>query len=145
MISVYADGSSTGKANREGGWAFVITKDNQPIFANYGGNKHTTNNVMELTAAIEGLRAVLANGWHIGNVVELVSDSQYTLGIATGGYHPQKNIEICQELTALFKKANARARWVRGHAGDQWNERCDSLAKQGKEEALLPRADKPLG
>lgn len=134
MISVYADGSSTGRADKPGGWAYVVIKDGLPLIANYGGDKSTTNNKMELQAAIEGLKAVINNNWHKDNIIELVSDSEYTLKIANSTYHPQKNMAQCVELVHLFTICQARIRHVYGHTGDTWNERCDSLSKQGKEE-----------
>jgi len=135
LISIYCDGSSSGRPDKPGGWAFVIMKDGLPIFTNYGGNKSTTNNKMELQAAIEGLKAVITNNWHVGQLVELVSDSEYTLKTANSTNHPQKNIELCTELVRLFDIAQARIRHVYGHTGDIWNERCDSLSKLGKKEA----------
>lgn len=135
MISVYSDGSSTGRSDKPGGWAFVIVRDGMPLLANYGGNAHTTNNIQELTGAIEGLKAVIANGWHTGNMIELVSDSEYVLKTANGTNHPQKNLELCEELVKAFDTCQARVRWCRGHSGDLYNERCDSLARQGKMEA----------
>lgn len=134
MLSIYCDGSSSGRSNKPGGWAFVIVRDGEPILANYGGEKLATNNSMELRAAIEGLKAVKENGWHINNVVELVSDSEYTLKIANGTYQPQKNLELCKELVELYIDICDRVRWVKGHSGDTWNSRCDSLSKQGKRE-----------
>ena len=133
MISVYADGSSTGRSNREWGWAFCIVKEGQCLLANYGGGPCGTNNIAELTAAIEGLKALLSNDWHQGHgIVELVSDSQYTLNIASGAFNAQKNLDLAKALKDLFIQTNARSRWIRGHSSNEWNNRCDSLAKEGK-------------
>ncbi len=133
LISVYADGSSTGRSNRPWGWAFVICREDQPVLAGYGGGPHGTNNIAELTAAIEGLKALERAGLATDeDQVELVSDSQYTLGIATGGFNPSKNLELARELVQLTKRLVWRTRWVRGHSGDCWQERTDSLAKKGK-------------
>jgi ribonuclease HI len=132
VISVYSDGSSTGRANRPGGYGWVIVKDQEVLLWGYGGSPRTTNNVMELEGAIQGLRALMKMG--AGDVVELVSDSQYTLGLATGKYSPSSNVDQAIQLRELFKSTGARGRWVRGHNGDNFNEYCDQLAKQGKKE-----------
>lgn len=134
VFSVYCDGSSTGRADKPGGYGWVILKDGKPVHAGYGGSPKTTNNVMELTAAVKGLEALLASELYKGEAVEVVSDSQYTLGIADGTYSPQKNVELAQKLKELVEKTKAKTRWVRGHSGQEWQERCDSLAKRGKNE-----------
>lgn len=98
-----------------------------------GGDPSTTNNVMELTGAIKGLEWVLANRkdeW----LVELVSDSQYTLGMANGAWNPSANLELVATLKGLYEKTRCwRARWVPGHTGDTYNEQCDKMAKAEKE------------
>lgn len=136
MISVYADGSSTGRSNKPGGYGWVILLDGTPIRCGYGGNPSTTNNVMELTAALEGLKALRDEFTHLltSHRIELVSDSQYTLNIASGVFSPQKNIELATELRNVAKTMRVITRWVRGHSAEPWNERCDRLAKKGKEE-----------
>lgn len=158
MISVYTDGSSHARGGKPGGWAFVIVKnvgffDEQVLGAGYGGDPTTTNNRMELTGAIKGLEALegiqLFDKAYDGQLVELVSDSQYTLGMANGSYSPstdtqgnRKNGDLVDRLQELAqrvlsrdeKTGRPRTRWVRGHEGDTFNERCDSLAKRGKKE-----------
>ncbi len=137
---VYADGSSTGRANREGGYAWIVLKNGEPLYASYGGSPSTTNNLMELEGLIKGLEALLASELYKGEAVELCSDSQYALGIANGTYTPVKNKEPCDWLRELAKRTGAVTRWCRGHAGvDEWQERCDSLAKKGKEENVKPK------
>lgn len=138
MVSLYTDGSSGQGGGKPGGWAWVIVRDDAEVLAtDYGGSTSTTNNIMEMTAAIEGmyaLRALQESGrisrWE---VLELVSDSQYVLGIASGGYCPSKNLELASEAKALACALGVRFRWVRGHTGNTWNERCDSLAGLGKQ------------
>ena len=137
MISVYADGSSTGRSNKPGGWSYIIVKDGLVLTEDHGGDAKTTNNRMELLGAIEGLRALIQHQTIPPEAVELVSDSQYTLGMASGEYHPKKNIDLATELRRLAIKTDAKTRWVRGHSKDAYNEQCDTLAKQGKEENTL--------
>ena len=92
---------------------------------------------MELQAAIEGLKAVSSLGLLNDETIELVCDSQYVLGLACGEYHPKKNVGQATELRRLTIKTEAKMRWVRGHDGDTYNEKCDVMAKQGKEENTL--------
>jgi len=138
MISVYADGSSTGRSHREGGWAYVICKNGAPLYSDYGGSASTTNNLMEVQAAIEGLRGlekVIDSIWVKGEEIELVSDSRYCLNMAAGLNTPNTNLEQVRALRSLYLKLCTGFRWVPGHKGDIFNERCDSLAKRGKDEA----------
>lgn len=138
MISVYADGSSFGRSNQPGGWAYIIVKDGVQICSGYGGSPKTTSNVMELMGAIEGLKALIANGLvNTGEPIELVCDSKYVLGLASGEYKPKKNVSLATEIRRLAIATGITTRWVRGHAGETFNEQCDVLAKQGKEENLL--------
>lgn len=144
MISVYSDGSSGARGGKAGGWAFVVVRDEvEVITAGYGSDPSTTNNVMELTGAIRGLEAVaVARAMGLvrpDELIELVSDSQYVLGLASGGYTPSTNLELAKEVKRLLSDLNGRTRWVRGHQGDTWNERCDSLARKGKDEAKIKR------
>jgi ribonuclease HI len=138
MISVYADGSSTGRSNEPGGWAYVILKDGFEVLSDYGGSPSATNNTMELSGAIEGLKALINSGLAgPEDKVELVCDSRYVLGLASGEYKPKKNVALACEVRRLYIKAKATTRWVRGHEGNTYNERCDVLAKRGKEENTL--------
>lgn len=156
MISIYTDGSSHARGGLPGGWAFVIVRDGFPVVANFGGDPSTTNNRMELTGAIKGLETLdalirehaLLDQPPFGQVVELVSDSQYTLGMASGAMSPsmgpdgvRKNGDLVDRIRELADRlltkgsdGKPRTRWVRGHDGDTYNERCDSLAKRGKKE-----------
>jgi len=87
---------------------------------------------MELEAAIRGLNYVVGHKLHVGEEVELVSDSQYVLGLASGLSYPKKNVSQAMELRALMKLTAASSRWIPGHSGDPVNEQCDRLAKLGK-------------
>ncbi len=133
-VSIYADGSSTGRSNKPGGWAYVIVDiaTDMPLLVGYGGCISATNNTMELTAAIKGLKAAIALGYNLGDV-ELVSDSKYTLGMASGQYSPSTNLELAAEIKFLAKGV-WRLRWVKGHSGHPWQERCDTLSRRGRME-----------
>ena len=138
MISVYTDGASGSKGGKPGGFAWVIIlHDTKPLLCGNGGLPSTTNNEMELLGALRGLQAVRTlRPKYPHFVIELVSDSQYTLGSATT-FVPSKNIEIVTELKATLKELGARTRWVRGHNGNRCNEMADKLAGLAKEEQKL--------
>ena len=140
LIEVYADGSAT-TADLPGGWAFVICVQGVKVAEGSGHLPKATNNVAELTAAISGLEYVathdlpgVAGGDGETNIV-LVSDSQLTLHFADGTWQCKKpHLLPCYlKLRGLYKKLNAGTRWVRGHTGDEQNERCDVLAKAARE------------
>ncbi|CAB4127311.1 Ribonuclease H domain containing protein [uncultured Caudovirales phage] len=67
--------------------------------------------------------------------IELVCDSQYVLGMASGRMSPNTNRTLVGKLRALSLELNVGTRWVRGHSKETWNEHCDKLAKRGKLEA----------
>lgn len=155
MISVWTDGSSGAGGGKPGGWACVIARNGDPLAARYGGSPSTTNNVMELTAAIEGMKLLgelkAAGVVEAGEACELVSDSQYTLGISSGQWSPSKNQELAAEAAELAKLHGMRLRWVRGHLFKAdgtpvhpLNDRCDSLANRGKREHTDPEKLKKL-
>lgn len=135
-ISLYVDGSSTGKSERPCGWGWVVVRNDKPLIAGYGGQPKGTNNIAELMAAIDGLKALRKSQLlAVNDLLEMVSDSQYMLGLASGKFFPSKNVKLVEELKSLCRGTVRKFRWVRGHRGDTWNERADSLAKLGKSEA----------
>ena len=135
MISVYCDGSSSGGSHKPGGYGWVIVRGEEVLLWSYGGSPSTTNNLQELEGAIRGLEAALALGLDKGDAVELVSDSEYVIGIVTGAYHPTTNLESVKRLRDFTSQIKGlRCRWVRGHTGDKHNEECDQLAGLGKAE-----------
>lgn len=137
MISIFADGSSSGARGGAGGYGWCITKGDEVLAWGYGGSPWTTNNLQELEGCIQGLEALLHLELHlVGEPIELVSDSQYALGMASGEYNPTTNLEQVEKLLSLVQKAKPRLRWVRGHVGNKYNEVCDTLAKQGKMENM---------
>jgi len=135
MISVYSDGSSHAKGGQPGGWAYFVVQDGVPLSCEAGSNQSTTNNIMELTAAIQGLQLIREIGGYSClalHSIELVSDSEYVLGIAAGKFKPTKNLELARRLQFLVSSLGVKTRWVRGHSGDTFNEQCDALAKAFK-------------
>ena len=136
-FSVYADGSSGGKSDGPCGWGWVVLMDDKVLCAGSGGAPVGTNNLAELMGAREGLRALLGHPEFTamaGKVysVELVSDSQYVLGLANGAFSATKNVALANHVRAICSQAIVATRWVRGHDGDTFNTICDKLAKHGK-------------
>jgi ribonuclease HI len=130
--SVYTDGSSSGGSGAPTGWGWLVTDGEIILAAGCAGSPDGTNNVAELRAAIQGLNAALGLGLPKESDIELVSDSQYVLGLAAGNYEAHKNTDLVTELQRLVAATGARCRWVRGHSGDVLNEQVDRLAKHGR-------------
>ena len=137
MIKIYTDGSCLGNPGA-GGWAAVIVDEQNQREEIYGGAEHTTNNRMELTAAIKALEKISA-----GASVELFTDSSYLKNAFTNGWlvnwkrngwktaakKPVLNQDLWLALDELISTRDVKFNWVKGHAGDFFNERCDTLAR----------------
>lgn len=136
MITIYTDGACSGNPG-PGGWGYVILDDGQFVSEGSGGEVETTNNRMEMTAAIEALLSIQEKA-----VITLNSDSAYLVnafnqnwikgwiknGWKTSNGKPVLNFDLWQKLIRL--DAYHKITWVKvkGHAGVEWNERCDKLA-----------------
>jgi len=145
-VTIYTDGGCRPNPG-PGGWgAVVLHPDSKPIEMN-GADPKATNNRMELQAAIEALRSL--DGPHR---VELFTDSQYVrkgvtewmtkwraTGWKTAGKKDVANRDLWEALNDEIKRHKIIWRWVKGHAGDEWNERADQLAS-----AAMPRAPLPV-
>ncbi len=143
-LQVYTDGGCSGNPG-PGGWAAVILPENAEPVELSGGEKSTTNNRMELTAVISVLEAVI-EAWGTDIPLEIHTDSQYVQkGISEwmGGWirknwktaagKPVKNKDLWIRLKGLDDRLDVSWRWVKGHAGHQWNERCDELVARQRE------------
>jgi ribonuclease HI len=145
QVTVYTDGACSGNPG-PGGWgAILISGPHRKEIC--GGEPQTTNNRMELAAAIAALDA-LKKPSH----VDLHSDSEYLRngismwiegwkrnGWQTSARQPVKNVELWQRLDAARQRHEVRWHWVRGHAGHTENERADELAREGMRPFLQPR------
>jgi ribonuclease HI len=131
-ILVYADGSCEGNPG-PGGWGVVIVGPREPMEFS-GSDPQTTNNRMEITAAIEALRH-LKPGAH----VTLRSDSQYLVNTMNLGWRRGKNQDLWKQLDAEVAKRDVRFEWVQGHAGDPLNETADRLAREAANAAARAR------
>ena len=164
-MNIYTDGGCSGNPGA-GGWAYIIVKEpsGSADFSNpddlsasilkeeWGTEKNTTNNRMELQAVISaletlsGLDAVpgeTVSNQHPNSTIDVFTDSQYVQkGITewilnwkrnswrTKDKKPVKNQDLWQELDALTASFPITWAWIRGHAGNKYNERCDALTQK---------------
>jgi len=126
--TAYADGSCIGNPGR-GGWGVVLIDPHGATSEFSGADPSTTNNRMEITAAIEALRRVPA-----GAKIALHSDSQYVIKTMTMGWRRRENLDLWAPLDQEAAKHQVRWEWVRGHNGDPLNERADELARSAAED-----------
>ena len=137
LIELYTDGSCSPTNPGPGGWAFIPIVDGTPGQLVSGGKVHSTNNRMELTAAIEAL-----NFCATGARVRIFSDSQYVVkGITewVPGWQkrnwtrkknkPVINVDLWQALVRQNERIRPDWRWVKAHAGDEYNELVDVEAR----------------
>ena len=134
-VDIYTDGACRGNPGK-GGWGAVLGYGDKEKELS-GGEKVTTNNRMELTAAIEALSALKEPC-----KVTMTSDSQYLINGITKGWalswrakgwkkadkSPALNPDLWQKLLDLLEIHEVEFVWVKGHAGHPYNERCDELA-----------------
>jgi ribonuclease HI len=137
---MYTDGACRGNPG-PGGWgALLIAGPHQKTL--HGGEAETTNNRMELTAAIEALNSVRERA-----AIVIYTDSKYVMdginewlpnwkrrGWKTAARKPVKNQDLWQALDAATERHDIRWVWVKGHAGDPGNEMADQLANRGIDE-----------
>ena len=123
MITIYTDGSCLGNPG-PGGWAAVID-DNGAKRSLSGKEDNTTNNRMEILAAIKGLEAVPAS-----SAVTVFSDSQYVVNTMTRGWKRNANRDLWAKLDAVAGQRKVTWRWTPGHAGNPGNEEANTLALQ---------------
>jgi ribonuclease HI len=139
---IYTDGACSGNPG-PGGWG-VVLRYGKAVKELHGGDPATTNNRMELMAAIQAFDALTRPV-----AVKLHTDSRYVLdgitkwvagwqrnGWKTASRHPVKNLDLWQRLVAAMAPHQVTWIWVKGHAGDPGNERADELARLGISEVL---------
>ncbi len=139
-VEIYTDGACRGNPG-PGGWG-VLMRWGDAEKTLYGGEHNTTNNRMELMAAIQALEAL-----NRSCRVDLTTDSQYLRkgitewmadwkrrGWKTAARKPVKNRDLWERLDALAQRHDIRWHWVRGHTGHDENERVDDLANRGIDE-----------
>ena len=127
MITLYTDGACWPNPGGKGGWGYVILKNGIKILENSGTiPRPCTNNRAEMTAAIKGLEVIEPN-----ESVLLISDSRLLLNCGAGKWKRKKNLDLWIEFDRLVSDKLLTHKWVRGHNGDEHNERCDKLASIG--------------
>ncbi len=144
-VKIYTDGACSGNPG-PGGWGAVLLYGERSKTLS-GGEKETTNNRMELRGAIEALN-------HLKRPceIDLYTDSKYVKegltswifnwkknGWKTAAKKPVKNAELWKELDKAVQSHNIKWHWVKGHAGDEYNEIADQLAR----DALEPFKNEP--
>jgi len=142
-VQIFTDGACSGNPG-PGGWGAILVYGDIERAAS-GGAANTTNNRMEMTAAIEALRLLTKPC-----EVDLYTDSMYLRdgitkwvagwqlrGWRTADHKPVKNMDLWQELLAACALHKVRWHWVKGHAGHGYNERADQLARDA-----IPRGGK---
>ncbi len=122
-LTAYADGSCLGNPG-PGGWGVVLESIDGSRLEFSGSAASTTNNRMEITAAIEALRRLPR-----GSEVTIRSDSQYLVKTMTLGWKRRENLDLWKMLDIEVALRKVRWEWVRGHSGDALNERADQLAR----------------
>lgn len=146
--TVYTDGSSEGNPG-PGGYCAIVRITGRPDRELSGGTIHTTNNQMELTAAIAGLKEAVDSG---AASITVVTDSEYVVkgatqwlrgwvrnGWKTASGQPVKNRDRWEEIARLTQGRTVRWHWVKGHAGHPENERADLIATTRAREAAQSR------
>lgn len=145
MIEIFTDGACSGNPG-PGGWGVLIV-DGENRVELFGGEAETTNNRMELLAAIKALEETNAD-----TPVRLYTDSQYVKnginqwiiswkrnGWKTASKKPVKNQDLWEALDARTQNRSIDWRWVKGHAGHPGNEHADALARKGSFDAARDR------
>ena len=135
IINVYTDGACSGNPGI-GGWGVVILDNNEEVLLN-GGDQKTTNNKMELTAAIKALEyfedkkdlIINTDSKYVKDGIESWIKNWKKNGWKTSAKKEVKNKELWIRLDDLISKHNVVWKWVKGHAGNKYNNKADSLAR----------------
>lgn len=140
MITIYTDGASSGNPG-PGGYGTILLYKNYKKELSEGYHK-TTNNRMELLAVIKGLEALKGSG----HQVTIYSDSKYVVdAVEKGwiwnwqkkGFKGKKNVDLWELFIPLYRNHQVTFNWVKGHAGNPLNERCDELAVSAYQQSNL--------
>jgi ribonuclease HI len=143
-LFLYTDGSALGNPG-PGGWAAIIQDGKKDVELS-GGEAHTTNNRMEMLAVIEGLKWIKKNQG-TERPVKLFSDSSLVVKSLNEGWKRKANQDLWADLDAVLEGFSFTAEWVKGHADNVYNQRCDVLAVSAAEgmakKASKERASSP--
>jgi len=146
QVQLITDGACLRNPGK-GGWACIL-RYGEFTREFFGSEPHTTNNRMELTAAIEGLKRLKESC-----AVEVITDSEYLKNGITTWIHgwkkknwvtsdkkPVKNSDLWMELDSLVGRHETKWKWTKGHASHEDNNRCDELATQAAREQISSEA-----
>ena len=144
QIAMYTDGACDIHAdNQPGGWAAILCAVNdkgqvikETIIS--GGQEMTTNNQMELTAVIKGLKQL-----NSPMNITIVTDSKYVIDIASKENRIVANKSLWQEFFQAAARHQIKWRFILGHAGHKYNEKCDRLAVAERRKLAKPKIDSP--
>jgi ribonuclease HI len=145
-VDIFTDGAASPNPGPGGFGVIIVNGTGRTEFS--GGFRKTTNNRMELRAVIEGLQAIQEDGL----AVTVYSDSRYVVDMLNGGYAAKwrahgwmrnardraENPDLWGQLLDICCKRKIAFAWVRGHAANPENERCDQLAVQARQANNLP-------
>ena len=141
-VYLFTDGACKGNPGA-GGWGVLLRYGGHEKEL-FGGEAQTTNNRMELTAVLSGLRTlnrpcdvvICTDSQYVKNGMESWIHNWKKNGWKTAGRQPVKNADLWQQLDEQVARHRVRWQWVKGHAGHTENERADALANRGVEQAL---------
>lgn len=132
LVTIYSDGSCLSNPG-PGGWACIL-EHNGNFKEIFGASINTTNNRMELTGVIEGLKCLKYRC-----KVIIVTDSQYVVNAFNKGwiqswkrnnFRDRPNSDLWKILLTLVDKHDVTFQWIKGHAGHEYNEKCDKMARK---------------
>lgn len=141
-VYLFTDGACKGNPGT-GGWGVLLRYGTHEKEL-FGGEAQTTNNRMELTAVLSGLKTlnrpcdvvICTDSQYVKNGMESWIHNWKKNGWKTAGRQPVKNADLWQQLDEQVARHRVRWQWVKGHAGHTENERADALANRGVEQAL---------
>ncbi len=141
-VTIHTDGACRGNPG-PGGWGAVLQAGDREKEL-WGGIEDTTNNRMEMTAAIEALDALkrpcrvtlVTDSTYVKKGITEWMDNWKRRGWRTATGKPVKNVDLWQRLDDAVRRHEVEWRWVKGHAGDAMNERADALANRGIDDLL---------
>ena len=137
MIKIYTDGACSGNPG-VGGWGAIIINKSEKTVNLSGGKNQTTNNQMELTASIKALEyfktdqdiAIYTDSKYVKDGISSWINKWKINGWRTANKKPVKNKELWIRLDKQMQKHNISWQWIKGHAGNQYNELADELARK---------------
>ncbi len=144
-LTVYTDGSCLGNPG-PGGWGFIVvenekTASEKVVQSQSGHVFHTTNNRMEMTAFLMSLKYLAQN--IPGALVEINADSNLLVQTINEGWKRKANPDLWVEIDRYLPKVNFRLFWVKAHADNSYNNKCDELALREAQKAKQMLAKNP--